>query len=64
MIDLLGNQGLKLDTVELMKRFGGSFVKALAECILRADQTNLKKLQDAFGNYISQYNPSNWKEKT
>ena len=45
----------KLKLVETMKRFGGSFVKALAECILLADMTNLSKLQKVFPQEFKTY---------
>lgn len=45
------------DTVVIyrMRRYGGSFVKALAECFLVADATNFKKLKKAFGQYWREY---------
>jgi len=45
----------KLDMVDAMKRFGGSFVKALAECFLMADDDNLVRLERAFPEYVKQY---------
>lgn len=45
----------KLKMVRAMRIFGGSFVEALAECFLRADQYNLQKLIDAFPEYVKQY---------
>jgi len=38
-----------------MKLFGGSFVKALAECWLRADRGNKTKLEEAFPDYFLEY---------
>ena len=61
MFDLWNNQALKLDIADNMKQYGGSFVKALAECILRADEHNLAKLEAMFEDYINQYHPDNWK---
>jgi len=43
------------EIIELMQEYGGSFVKALAECLLRADPTNYQKLKDAFPEYILEY---------
>lgn len=60
MIELVGNQKLKLDIVARMRIYGGSFVKALAECIMAADPVNLKKLQDTFQEYLKQYHIDNW----
>lgn len=41
--------------VENMEKYGGSFVKALAECFHRADHFNFKKLKDTFSNYWEEY---------
>ena len=38
-----------------MEKYGGSFVKALAECFHRADNDNFLKLQLAFHDYWQQY---------
>lgn len=40
---------------ENMKKFGGSFVVALAECIYRADDTNKRKLIATFPEYFETY---------
>ena len=45
----------KLKMVRAMKRYGGSFAKALAECFLLADDENLQKLEHAFPEQVSQY---------
>ena len=45
----------KLELVKSMQTYGGSFVVALSECILRADVENLKKLEKAFPEYIEKY---------
>ena len=63
MIDLVNNHNLKLDIVIRMRLYGGSFVTALAECIMRADPNNLKKLQDNFQEYLEKYHIDNWKDK-
>jgi hypothetical protein len=41
--------------VEAMTKYGGSFVKALAECFHRADPTNFNKLRATFPDYWEQY---------
>lgn len=38
-----------------MERYGGSFVKALSVCILRADLNNLRKIKATWPNYWAQY---------
>ena len=42
-------------TIEAMEKFGGSFVKALAECARRADRNNLAKIKVAWTEYWKQY---------
>ena len=54
------DQDLKLDIAENMKTYGGSFVKALSECVYTADSDNLAILIEAFPNYFKQYQPKNW----
>lgn len=54
------NQDFKLMIIENMETYGGSFVKALAECIRRADRNNLYKLCNAFTNYLIDYQPKNF----
>jgi len=61
MYDLRLNQDLKLDIINNMNRYGGSFVKALANCIMLADAQNLRKLEVYFFEYIEKYHPSQWK---
>ena len=41
--------------VGAMQKYGGSFVKALADCWWRADSINEKRLQEAFSDYFEQY---------
>ena len=43
------------ETIDAMETYGGSFVKALAECLRRADSINFKRLVDAFPDYLDQY---------
>lgn len=45
----------ELYVVEAMAKYGGSFVKALAECFYRADPDNFIKLRAAFSEYWQQY---------
>lgn len=49
------NTGLDYKVVETMEKYGGSFVKALAECFRRADSHNFLKLYLTFGEYWEQY---------
>lgn len=49
------------ETVQLMELYGGSFVKALAECCRHADPHNFRTLKKAFPAYFAEYNPDNWK---
>lgn len=41
--------------VEAMATYGGSFVKALAECFTRADAHNFIRLKATFGDYWHEY---------
>lgn len=45
----------KLNMVENMRRYGGPFVKALAECFILADKDNFQRLLDAFPEYVETY---------
>jgi hypothetical protein len=44
-----------LRVVEAMRRYGGSFVQALAEAASRADDNNLARLKQAFPEYWQKY---------
>lgn len=44
-----------IDVTEAMLKWGGGFVKALAQAMRIADDDNLKKLKDAFPEYWKQY---------
>lgn len=46
-----------------MEKWGGGFVKALAECVRKADAFNMIKLREAFPEYFNTYHPSNWVKK-
>jgi hypothetical protein len=41
--------------IEAMRKYGGSFVKALAHCFMVADHINLRKLEAAFPDEIRAY---------
>lgn len=45
----------KLKMYNNMKKYGGGFISSLAEAIIRADQTNLEKLQKAFPDEFKKY---------
>ena len=45
----------KLKMVTTMRRYGGCFVKALAECFVFADESNLERLYAAFPEIVIQY---------
>ena len=59
--NLVMNQDLKLDIANNMLKYGGIFVKNLAQCILTADPHNLRRLEFDFAEYIEKYHPSQWK---
>ena len=54
----------EFEVVETMTKYGGSFVKALAECYHRADNNNFIKLKIAFPEYWKQYEEMSkyWKQ--
>jgi len=45
----------KLNVARAMGIYGGGFVKALAECIRRADRTNLLKIKNTWPEYWQEY---------
>jgi len=49
----------ELKIVDNMATYGGSFVKALAEAFYKADNINLKRLQNAFPDYWEHYKKYN-----
>ena len=57
------NQFLRIEIANNMRTYGGSFVKALAECIISADPKNTRKLINAFFGYFMDYQPSKWVQK-
>ena len=42
-------------TIEAMAKYGGSFVKALAEAAGRADKQNLEKIKTTWVEYWTEY---------
>ena len=42
-------------TIEAMEKYGGSFVKALAEMARRADRQNLEKIKTTWVEYWTEY---------
>lgn len=42
-------------TIEAMAKFGGPFVKAIAECARRADEQNLTKIKVTWPEYWTEY---------
>lgn len=57
------DQELKLRIYENMKRFGGSFVKTLAELMIRSDKKNLERIAMVFSEYLISYRPQAWRQK-
>ncbi len=53
---------LRLKISDNMKEYGGGFVKALGECLLRADYNNRKRIVETFADYVLAYQPSKWPE--
>jgi pyruvate/2-oxoacid:ferredoxin oxidoreductase beta subunit len=60
---LAANHDLKLEIAKNMRTYGGSFVQALAECLVLADPSNLQKIESAFNEYLQEYDPSAWKKR-
>ena len=44
-----------LKITDNMKRFGGGFIKSLSEAIVKADEENLEKLRNSFGEEFEKY---------
>lgn len=42
-------------TIEAMSKYGGSFVKALAEAVRHADRQNLAKIKTTWVEYWTEY---------
>lgn len=45
----------EFEVVRKMEKYGGSFVKALADCFHLADPENFNKLKKTFSEYWEQY---------
>lgn len=60
---ILDHHDLLLDITDNMDKWGGSFVKSLAEPIRRADPTNKTKLVHMFYHYLVEYTPDKWAKK-
>ena len=45
----------EFEIVEAMRKYGGSFVKALSVCFHKADMINFHKLKITFSNYWEEY---------
>jgi len=45
----------KLKVAKAMRIYGGSFVQALSECIIRADQHNFQKIKNTWPEIWEQY---------
>ena len=45
----------EITIVDKMAKYGGSFVKALAECFYRADPNNFNRLRETFNDYWIEY---------
>lgn len=44
-----------LEMADAMRTYGGGFVKALAECFVRADEEQLQRLVGAFPDLVQHY---------
>ena len=44
-----------LRMVQAMHRYGGSFVRAISEAFMVADENNLRRLETAFPEIVSKY---------
>ena len=42
--------------IEMMEKYGGSFVKALSNCARYADSINFVRLKETFNEYFVEYN--------
>jgi len=50
-----GGKVIDYDIAQQMIRYGGSFVGALGEAVIRADSDNLRRLREAFPEYWEEY---------
>ena len=44
-----------IETIDAMRRYGGGFVKALAEAAARADDENLQLIKGTWAEYWERY---------
>ena len=51
------NHDEKLVTIRAMTMYGGSFVNALAQAWLLADEDNCRRIEAAFPEYMKKYGP-------
>lgn len=63
-IDICTDLDLKLNIVSNMEKFGGSFVKALARCIVLADRDNLGIIEQNWQHYLREYHPDKWPKRS
>jgi len=49
---------IDVDTIDKMQKYGGSFVKSIAEAWLHADPVNRHKLEETF-SYFKEYDEMN-----
>ncbi len=54
-VEQLENDARDYWTIEAMTKYGGSFVKALAEAARRADRQNLAKIKTTWVEYWAEY---------
>lgn len=45
----------ELHAIDMMRRYGGSFVNALAALCMRADAFNAGRLRSTFSDYFTEY---------
>jgi hypothetical protein len=45
-------------TVDLMQKYGGGFVRSLADCVCKADLGNQARLIGAFPEIFEEYGPT------
>jgi len=53
----------KIAVAITMIKYGGSFVKALGQALMAADQVNTQKIKEAFSEYWKQYKEMALKER-
>lgn len=61
--ELTFNHDMKIDIAGNMIRYGGSFVKALGQALLVADEHNTERIETAFPEYIEEYVQEKWKQQ-